>query len=258
MDATASKDTASLGERFAAARLQAIGEISDPQGIGRLSERSLHRIVKYFTEPDMRYHEVKHAGFVCDIMRDGRITEIQTGAFSKLKRKLDVFLKEASVNVIYPLHKSKYIRYIDADTGEITPPKKSPKHQSIYSSAYELYNIREYLSHERLTVTLMFFESDEYKLRGIKHKIGRRYRGCERAECIPIRLLDIVTLKSEADYKIFLPETLPDEFCAADFNRAVGHGFSDGYSVIAILQSVGLLSEGRREGRRVLYTRLDK
>ena len=166
--------------------------------------------------------------------------------------------KVISFSFIYPLHKNKYVRYIDAETGEITQPKKSPKHQSIFSAAYELYNIREHLSSDKLTVTLMFFESDEYKIRGIKRKVGRRYRSCERAECIPIKILDIITLKTKDDYKRFIPSSLPDEFCVADFNRAVGHGFSDGYSVIAILQSVGLISEGRREGRRVLYTRLDK
>ncbi len=245
---------ADSGERFANARLLAIGTLGTPSGIGRLAERSLHRIVKYYIEPDESYHEVKHLGYICDIKRGRKISEIQTKSFSRLRPKLTAFLSECEVEVVYPLHRNKSVRYIDSASGEVTPPRRSPKHESVFSAAYELYNIRELLTERGLSVTLMFFESDEFRIRGTRRKIGRRYCTSERVECIPTRLLDSLTLRSPEDYRIFIPEGLPSEFCVADFNRAVGGGFSHGFSVISILLSVGLITEGRRVGRRVLYS----
>ncbi len=239
--------------RFAEARLLAIGNPDERDSIGRLAERSLHRTVKYYIEPDKAYHEIKHGGFVCDIKRGDRITEVQTRAFSKLRPKLDGFLADCQVRIIYPLHRNKLIRFINAESGEMTSPRRSPKHQRVYDAAYELYNIREYLKNPRLAVTLMFFESEEYKIRGVKRKIGRHYRKTERVECIPIRLLDEIEISAVEDLLVFLPEGLPQQFSAPDINRAIGGGFKHGYSIARLLEAVGLI-EARREGRRVIYS----
>lgn len=44
-----------------------------------LSERTLHRAVKDYLEPDRQYQEVPVAGFVADIFRGGQLLEVQTG-----------------------------------------------------------------------------------------------------------------------------------------------------------------------------------
>ena len=235
---------------FDLARFTVLGESYGAGGIGVLSERSMHRILKLCIEPREEFHEVKLLGSVADIMNGERVYEIQTKAFARLKPKLEKFLPHYPVTVVYPLVYEKYIRWIDKETGETSTRRKSPKRSTVFDSFYELYNIREFLCDKNLTVKLVLLNVEEYKYRvSIK---GRRKRS-ERLEQIPTSIVREVDLSSPDDYRIFIPDGLAPRFCAADFNRAVGKGFSYGYSGISILRSVGLVSDGVKEGRKTLY-----
>lgn len=243
-------------ERFAAARLAAMGEDSDG-GIGTLCERALHRVLKYYLEPDPACHEISYLGSVADIMNGEGITEIQTGGFARLKPKLERFLPASAVTVVYPLYAEKHIRWIDADSGEISPRKKSPRKHRIYDAFYELYNIREYISHSNFRLKLMLLSVEEYKYKNIKARVAGRYRTRLRVECIPDGIVDIIDFACPADYKRFIPEGLPQVFSAPEFNRAVGKGFCHGYSGIQLLISLGLCRELPRKGRMHQYELID-
>ncbi len=238
-------------QRLDLARARVLGEGYGEEGIGTLSERSLHRILKLYFEPDEALHEVKFLGKVCDIKNAQGITEIQTRHLSALVPKLERFLPECPVTVVYPLDRIKYISTVKRESGEILPRKKSPKHCTVYDSFYELYNIRSFLSSPNLTVKLVFLESDEFRYDSGK-AFGRR-RKRERAERIPNAIVDTVTLASAEDYKVLVPPTLASEFSATDFNRAVGKGFAYGYSGIQILIAVGLAEKIGKVGRSIMY-----
>ena len=238
--------------RFDRARYTVLGETYGKEGIGVLAERSLHRILKLYLEEREEYHEVKLMGSVADIMNGEEIYEIQTRALTKLKPKLEKFLSQYPVTVVYPLVYDKYLRWIDKETGKISERRKSPKRSTVYDAFWELYNIREYLSNPNLSVKLIFLNVEEFKYREAK-AFGRTRRSV-RAESIPISIEREIDLVRADDYRIFIPEGLPEAFSAADFNRAVGKSFRYGYSGIQILRSVGLVSEGERVGRKIIYT----
>ena len=240
--------------RFERARVTVLGESYEKDGIGTYSEKALHRILKLYFEENEAFHEVKFLGSVADVKNEKQIYEIQTRAFGKLSGKLEKFLTEMPVTVVYPLPYEKYVRWIDRETGEISQRRKSPKKSSVFDSFYELYNIREFLSNKNLSVKLVFLNVEEFKYIGGK-VIGRE-RKSVRAERIPISIERIVELNDREDYKIFFPKCLGDSFTAADFNRSVGKRFKYGYSGIAILKSLGLVSEGERVGRKIIYKRL--
>ena len=63
------------------------------EGIGTLSERALHRILKLAFEPNEAFHEKKVLGSVADIQNEGGIVEIQTRAFEKCARSLKNFCR---------------------------------------------------------------------------------------------------------------------------------------------------------------------
>ena len=62
--------------------------------IGTYKERTLHAVLKKFFEPDESKHEIKYKGYIADIINDNGISEIQTTAFHKMRKKLECFLED--------------------------------------------------------------------------------------------------------------------------------------------------------------------
>ena len=89
-------------------------------GIGTLSEKTIHATLKYYYAPNDRYHERKVGTYFADIMVDGEIIEIQTRNFNTLRKKLECFLMEHEVTIVYPVAHTKWLSWIDEETGEIS------------------------------------------------------------------------------------------------------------------------------------------
>ena len=92
--------------------------------IGVQQEKILHRTIKYYLEKDEQYHEIKVGKMFADIKKDNLIYEIQTAHFNSLRHKLDVFLPDYQVKVVYPIAYNKTIHLINS-LGEISI-RKSP------------------------------------------------------------------------------------------------------------------------------------
>ena len=58
------------------------------EGIGTLSEKTVHAILKNYYEPDVAKQEISLFQLVADIFTGKEIMEIQTGNFFPLKKKL--------------------------------------------------------------------------------------------------------------------------------------------------------------------------
>ncbi len=225
------------------------------EGIGTLSERALHRILKLTLEPNEAYHEKKVLGSVADIQNEQGIIEIQTRAFEKMRPKLEKFLPHFPVTLVYPIASEKRLHWMDPETKEISPPRKSPKKGKAADAFYELYKIRALLSHENLCVKLLFLDMEEYRYRG---RTERSRRGTERVERIPTRFVEEISLASREDYRIFLPESLGEEFTAKQYAKAIGLKPRYAYLGLRILKdSFGLISHVRTEGREYIYARTD-
>ncbi|NLZ80724.1 MAG: hypothetical protein GX913_02820, partial [Clostridiales bacterium] len=63
-------------------------------GIGTLSEKTLHAVLKHYFEPKIENQEVKIGSYYADIYTEEGIIEIQTKQFNKLRNKLKAFLPE--------------------------------------------------------------------------------------------------------------------------------------------------------------------
>ena len=86
-------------------------------GIGTLQEKTVHAVLKRYLVPDESCHEIKCGRYVADILCEGEIMEIQTAGFNKLRGKLEEFLKSKEVTVIYPIPYTKWLIWIDKETG---------------------------------------------------------------------------------------------------------------------------------------------
>ena len=221
--------------------------------IGTYREKKLHIILKKYFEEDPAYHEIKVNGFIADVCRDGEITEIETSGFSGLGPKLEAYLPEYRVNLVHPLAAKKYVSWIDPETGEISPRKKSPKKEGVWDTVFELVRILPYVNHENLTVIAPMLEIDEY--RRLDGWSRDRKRGSNRYERVPVELMEIAVLHTDDDYRAQIPEDLPERFTAKEFCKAIKRNERIGRGVMKVLETRGVLVRTEKQGRSQLWMR---
>ena len=148
------RTTKNQRERFAYALEQVVGKDHVRDGIGTLSEKTVHAVLKYYYEQDQSHHEIILEKSVADIFTGSEVIEIQTRALYRLKPKLEKFLPLYPVTVVYPISYDKWVCWINEETGEITQKRKSPKKGNPYLAFKELYTIRNFLQNPNFHVRL--------------------------------------------------------------------------------------------------------
>lgn len=240
-----------ISERFACACEQVIDQRKFEQGIGTLSEKTVHAVLKYFYEPDNTNHEQKVGSYVADILHNQQVIEIQTRNFNVMRRKLDIFLEKYKVIIVYPLIHHKKLYWINPETGEVSAGRKSPKTGSIYKIFPELYRIKDFLMHPNLQLRIVSLDIEEYRMLDGWGKDKKK--GSTKNDGIPTALLEETTLSTVTDYKIFLPNSLPKQFTTADY-KGIAH-ISKEISGVAlnILHYIGLIDRVGKKGNFYLY-----
>lgn len=219
--------------------------------IGTYKEKELHIILKKYFEPDSTYHEIKTNGFIADINRDGVITEIETSGFSGLRPKLGAYLPEYKVRLVYPLAEKKYVMWIDPDTSEISPRKKSPKKAGIYDLLYEMVYILPYIKDKNLTFVSPRLEVDEYRL--LNGWSRDRKRGSTKYERMPTDILGFVEIATDDDFLAAIPEECAGEFTVPEFAKAAKIPRRQASGVVKVLAERGIVERTGKKGRAYLY-----
>lgn len=241
-------------EKFKAACEKVLRAEHVRAGIGTLGEKTLHAVLKQYIEPFEGSHEVKIGPYVADIVGENGIIEIQTGGFDRLRKKLSAFLEVAAVTVVYPIAATKWLAWIDTETGEAAKKRKSPKRGTAYESFFELYKIKLLLTHPNLRVHLLLINMEEY--RSLNGWSGDRKRGSSRHERIPISLVDEITIESPGDYLKLVPAGLPNEFTSKDYKKASGLSLSSSQTALNVLNHVGAVRRTGKQGRLNLYKKI--
>lgn len=207
-------------EAFVNAKDKIIGKAHNNKGIGTLSEKTLHAVLKLYYEPDEDKHEVAMSGYYADIYNDKGIIEIQTRQLNKLRDKLSVFLQDYHVTVVYPLPFNKWLSWVNPDNGEVQGRRKSPRHFTEYDAFYELYKIKSYLKNPNLSINLVLMDMEEYKL--LNGWSYDKKRGSTRYDRVPAGIRRIVKFDRIEDYMQLVPADLKEDFTVKDFAMAAG------------------------------------
>lgn len=246
--------------RFLAAKDKIIqlGE-RERHGIGMQAEKTVHAILKNTKEPDESCQEVPVGHYIADICRGDEIIEIQSAGFGRMWAKLESFLPDYKVTIVYPIPHVKYITWIDPETGELVKRNRSHHTGSFFHAFKEMGKIRSLLTHPHLTINPILLDMEEYKLLdGWSHD---RKRGSHRYDRIPISIYDEIYLRSAADYAVFVPEPLrsrkvTEPFTAKEYGDLVGiKERSVSYSnILLVLTELGVVERvGITKRRAYLY-----
>lgn len=232
---------------------EVIGKRQGMNGIGTLAEKTVHLVLKSYLSPDSITHEVKVGGFVADICTGHDIIEIQTGNFNKLRRKLTTFLSYYPVTIAYPVPYTKWIRWVDPETGEISASRKSPKTGTPYSIFPELYKIKEYLILPNLSLNIIMINLEEYRYLDGWSKDKKK--GSSRSDRIPTGLIREVHISCKSDYQLLIPDILGDSFTSKDFRKASGLSLSGAQTALNVLHYIGAVERVGKAGNSYVYTR---
>lgn len=237
--------------RFERAKNKVIGINRERQGIGTLSEKTVHAVLKNYYAPDTDMHEIPIANFVADIYTGSEIIEIQTRSFNNMRRKLAAFLPEYPVTIVYPIPRVKWLSWIDEESGETSPKRKSPKKGNPYLAFIELYKIRPFLKDKNLRFRFDLIDMEEYRLlNGWSHD---KKKGSERFDRIPVQFVEEVCIDRREDYMQFIPYDIPEQFTAKDFAKCAKIPVRLAQTVLLIMTDLEIVERIGKEGKSYLY-----
>lgn len=221
-------------------------------GIGTLSEKTLHSVLKYYYQPYDGNHEVKIGSYFVDIICEDGVIEIQTGNFYKLKKKLILLLEVTNVTVVFPIAQIKWIYWIDNQSGEVTKKRKSPKSGTPFDILYELYWIKDIIVNDNLNFIITMLEIDEYrKLDGWSND---KKKGSTKVDKIPSDIISEIEIRTKNDYLYLLPNDLKKEFTAKELAEKTKTTIRKTQCSIQILKHIGVIKQVGKKGRAFLYS----
>ncbi len=238
-------------KRFEEAKNKIIGIQRSRAGIGTLQEKTVHAVLKNYYAPDETTHEIVLEHYVADIFTGKEIIEIQNGNFNKIRKKLEVFLERHPVTVVYPIPHTKWLIWIDEETGEFSKKRKSPRTGSAYQAFKELYRIKSYLKHGNLKFCFPLMDVEEYRL--LNGWSADKKKGSCRYDRIPVALFDEVIIERREDYLQFLPYELPVTFTSADLVQTARIPLKTAHLVLNILYFMEVVERIGKSGRSYLY-----
>lgn len=237
--------------RFEACKQQILTSNAVRDGIGTLAEKTIHALLKLYIEPDTTCHEQAVAGFVADILNEEGVTEIQTGGFDRLRRKIDAFTPDYPLTVVYPVPAKKYLCWFDAETGELVSRRRSPKQGRATDVLKELYKIRPWLLEPGLKLHLYLMDLEEHRI--LDGWDRHRKKGSTRVDRLPETLDRVIRFEAPEDYLGLLPEGLPEIFRTKDVQALGGMTAKQAFIALRVLQDFGLVSRVGKDGRAHLY-----
>lgn len=236
---------------FKEACCKMIGALQGQNGIGTLREKTIHSVLKYYYAPDPAYHEIKIGPYVADICVDGEIYEVQTRSFNKMRGKLEFFLQEHDVTIIYPVAHTKWLSWLDMETGELSPKRKTPKTGTFYQIVPELYKIKMFVNNPKLHFIICLIDVEETRcLNGWSRD---KKRGSSRMDGIPVSIHDEIRIDSFCDYTVFLPDTLPEHFTSKDLGKAAKIPQNSAGTLLNVLLETKVIDRVGKTGNSYLY-----
>jgi hypothetical protein len=219
--------------------------------IGEIQEKSLHAALKlYYAQPD-DVVEARVDGYFIDIVRGDTLLEIQTRNFAAMKRKLNALLDAHPVRLIHPIAKERWVVRISED-GEIISRRKSPRRGTVDLLFRELIRFPEMVLHPGFSLEVAFIQEEE-----IWRDDGRgswRRKHWSIADRRLLSVLECLTFESSDDFRMLLPESLPNPFTAVELAATRGCATNLAQKMVFCLRRMAVVDVVGKRGQAYLYS----
>lgn len=245
-----------INERFKSAVEKAAAREKGVHGsIGTQNERLIHAALKNYYAPFSDEQEIRLGGFIADAVSEDGIFEIQSAGLYRLRKKLDVFAEFSRVTVVYPVTADYRTVFIDADSGEIRQETPLRHLRSLIKLFEELYSIKNYLPRENVRIIAVRLSVERrvyFRGENIPDIRDKRVRKKCYIEKVPLEILEEIVLQNADDYRIFLPEGLPETFTKKELSKCVPE--SPNSKRAEVLCAAGVIQRQGKRGREIVYT----
>ncbi|MDR2546563.1 MAG: hypothetical protein LBC96_03505 [Lachnospiraceae bacterium] len=239
------------GQRFLEARARVTNILHKREGIGTMQEKTLHAVLKYYYAPCEETHEIPIGSYIADIFDGRMITEIQTAKLFNLRAKLSSYLPSYPVTVVYPLVRTKWLGWIDTETGASSKLRKSTRQGTVYHAFAELYWIKSFLTDDNIRFSFPIVDVEEYRL--LDGYSRDKKRGSHRYDRIPICLADEVHIECVEDYLQFIPYDLAEPFTVKELAKRVKINHRSAGYVLNVLCHLGTIKRVANRGKEYCY-----
>jgi hypothetical protein len=221
--------------------------------IGTLNEKPLHEALKkWYARPGDKF-EVPVDGSIADIVRGGRILEIQTRNFSAIRRKLEKLVVNHPVCLIYPIPAEKWI-VKSGKNGTEPVRRRSPKRGGYEEIFNELVYIPQLLKNPNFTLELLLIHEEEAReYDGVR---GWRRGGWVTNERRLLQVVDKKILKTPADLTALIPHGLPKAFTTSELAAKMKKPKRLAQQMVYCLRLLGCIEQVGKRGNAVLYSRV--
>ena len=133
--------------------------------INTYNESSLHKKLKdYYAEQLAGETEVELNGFICDVVSDREIYEIQTANLSSLYGKISSLIPEYSITVVFPVGERTIIQR-KTENGEVLSKRASPTKENEYRLFKEITKLLPFLDNPNFRIILLKAELLETRIK---------------------------------------------------------------------------------------------
>jgi hypothetical protein len=219
-------------------------------GIGTLSERSLHATLKEWYRKPGDEIEVEVDGYIIDIVRNGLLIEIQTTNFNAMKDKLLSLLPYHTVRLVHPVPRVRWVVREDLHGKEISK-RKSPKSSNVLNVFEELVSIPGFLRHHNFELEVLeVFEEQVMQNDG---KGSWRRKGWS---IVDRRLIDVAEshlFQKPEDLIRLIPPDLDTPFTNSELAKAIGCPIKVAQKFTYCLRKMEILKLKGKKGRALLH-----
>ncbi len=195
--------------------------------INTYNESSLHKTLKtFYSVQENALTEQKIGPYIADLLcPNGEIIEIQTKNVSKLKEKIDFFIKEGhKVKVVHPVTVKKTIETYGTDFRPVSK-RKSPKKESVYTMLRELTGLTDCLLKKNFSLVILEIECLETRIK-TKEPVQLINKSRRFKKDYIIKDKSLLTIgkasvfRTKKDYLSLLPP-LPEVFSSRELSAAL-------------------------------------
>ena len=220
-------------------------------GIGTLSEQSLHAALKrWYAQPGDQL-EVSVDGYVIDLVRGDLLIEVQTSSFASIRPKLRDLVQRHRVHLVYPVAVDRWIVRQSPDGSEQLGRRKSSKHGRLEQVFGELVSFPRLVCSPGFTLEVVLVQDEE-----VRRKDGKgswRRKGWSIHDRRLLGVEEQIPLAFPSTYRYLVPVELPEPFTSRDLARSLALSRRLGQQMAYCLRKMGVVEVVGKRRNAYLY-----